>query len=339
MSSQNQIVELTQEVNRIAQGKVSQINDINREATFLAINASIEAAHAGEAGRGFAVVASHLKDVSAKIGTLTTELNSELTGLGSRMVTMLHSQDAQRLADLSANMIEIIDRNLYERSCDVRWWATDAAVTACAAQADAAAVAHACERLGVILNAYTVYLDLWIVDLDGKVIANGRPQRYSVAGQHSAAGAEWFQNALKTASGDDYTVADIEVSQALGGAQVATYATAIRANGATHGPVTGVLAVFFDWGPQAKAVLGSVRMSDEEKANVRCMLLDSSYRVLASSDGKGVLSERFGLKRADGQKTGYYEDGGATVAFAETPGYETYKGLGWLGAIVRNARK
>ena len=30
----------------------------------------------------------------------------------------------------------------------------------------------------VILGAYTVYLDLWLCDLDGKVIANGRADRF-----------------------------------------------------------------------------------------------------------------------------------------------------------------
>jgi hypothetical protein len=34
------------------------------------------------------------------------------------------------------NAIEIIDRNLYERTCDVRWWATDSAVVACAMAGD-----------------------------------------------------------------------------------------------------------------------------------------------------------------------------------------------------------
>jgi len=336
MSNQNsQIVQLTQEVNRIAQGKVAAINEINREATFLAINASIEAAHAGQVGRGFSVVASHLKEVSQKIGALTTELSTELTALAERMVSQLQEQDAQRMVDLAANMIEIIDRNLYERSCDVRWWATDAAVTDCAARQDAQALAHASSRLGIILDNYTVYLDIWIIGLDGRVIANGRSGRYGVAGNHSVARAEWFTKALGTQSGADYAVTDIEISEALGKAQVATYATAIREGGQERGAPTGVLAVFFDWEPQARAVLDSVRMSEEDKASVRCMLIDANYRVLASSDGRGVLTERYPLRREEGQKTGHYDVDQGRVAFAETPGYETYKGLGWLGVIAR----
>ena len=33
-----------------------------------------------------------------------------------------------RLSDLALNNIDLIDRNLYERSCDVRWWATDSSI-------------------------------------------------------------------------------------------------------------------------------------------------------------------------------------------------------------------
>lgn len=32
------------------------------------------------------------------------------------------------MTDLALNVVDLIDRNLYERSCDVRWWATDSAV-------------------------------------------------------------------------------------------------------------------------------------------------------------------------------------------------------------------
>ena len=38
----------------------------------------------------------------------------------------------------------------------------------------------------------------------------------------------------------------------------------------------------------------------------------------------------------NGSKSGVYKDrAGPQVAFHLTPGYETYKGLGWFGVIVR----
>ncbi|MDB5502431.1 MAG: chemotaxis protein, partial [Tardiphaga sp.] len=40
----------------------------------------------------------------------------------------------------------------------------------------------------------------------------------------------------------------------------------------------------------------------------------------------------------NGGRSGFYHDrSGALVAFHATPGYETYKGLGWYGVIVRSA--
>ena len=82
----------------------------------------------------------------------------------------------QRLVDLALNAIEIMDRNLYERTCDVRWWATDAAIVE-AVTLTIRAAAHASQRLGVILRAYTVYLDIWLCDPTGQVIAHGRMTR------------------------------------------------------------------------------------------------------------------------------------------------------------------
>ena len=70
---------------------------------------------------------------------------------------------------------------------------------------------------------------------------------------------------------------------------MATYATAIREHGLQDGRPIGVLAVFFDWAPQASSVVKSVRLSEEEWSRTRCMLVDARFRVLASSDDKGAL--------------------------------------------------
>jgi hypothetical protein len=65
------------------------------------------------------------------------------------------------------------------------------------------------------------------------------------------------------------------------------------------------------------------------------MLLDREFRVIAASDRRGVLNEKFPLKTG-GKTAGYYTgDKGETVGFALTPGYETYKGLGWYGVICQ----
>jgi hypothetical protein len=142
----------------------------------------------------------------------------------------------------------------------------------------------------------------------------------------------WFRDALRTGDGDDYVVADVATAPALDGAPVATYATAIRRGAQPDGQPIGALGIFFDWAPQAAAIVGGVGLSDEEKRNARVMLLDGKNRVIAASDGLGVLTETYALN-AKGVARGFYVEPGRLVAHALTPGYETYRGLGWSGVI------
>ena len=332
------IARLTAEVNQIAVDKTKSIQQITNQMKMLALNALIESSRAGAQGAGFAVVAQEVRGVGQLVENIARELETELTkrtgSLMSSIDQMVKRSRGERLVDLSLNAIELIDRNLYERTCDVRWWATDSAVVDCATAPGDTSIAHVAERLGVILSAYTVYLDLWLCDLDGNVIANGRPERFKVRGQN-VAGTKWFGQARGLASGDDYVAGDVECQPLLGNAQVATYCASVRAGGQSRGKPIGVLAIHFDWERQARAIVQGVRVGADEKARV--LLVDSRLRVIAASDGQGILSEHVSLS-LNGRRSGFYHDrSGALVAFHATPGYETYRGLGWFGVIVSAA--
>lgn len=333
------IVALSRAVSDLATRKMDEIQAITNTTKILALNALIEAMRAGEAGRGFAVVAQEVKAISERVTGIGEELRrqmavqtDELDTLGKRLVSQLRGG---RLADLALNMIDIIDRNLYERSCDVRWWATDSAVVDCAAGPSAENRRHASQRLAVILGAYTVYLDLWVVDTRGTVLANGRPDRYRRAVGSSVAGESWFRDALATRNGGEFAVADIAVNDLLDHGTVATYATAIREGGEETGAVVGVLGIFFDWQTQSQGVVDSVRLTEEERSRTRCLLVDRRHRVIAASDRRGVLTETFALRTNGHSHGSYADDRGSVVGFALTPGYETYRGLGWYGIIVQ----
>lgn len=323
-----------------AAGKITEIQKITGALRMLALNALIESARAGEHGRGFSVVAAEVREIATRVETIAEALRAELAtqidDLGNATASMADAAIGGRLVDLALNAIEIIDRNLYERTCDVRWWATDSAIADCAADRNEANCAYASKRLGVILNAYTVYLDLWLCDLDGRVIANGRPERYNVRGL-DVSREPWFARAAALASGDDYTVADISLCGPLNNAQVATYAASVREGGESHKRPLGVLAVHFDWAPQARTIVKGARLDADEWEKTTVMIVDAKRRIIASSDDNHSLNDVLSLETG-GRSSGYSVTADESiVAFHATPGYETYRGLGWYGVIKRKA--
>lgn len=332
------VVALAGAVREAAAGRVAAIRGITRLTKMLALNAKIEAARAGTAGRGFGVVADEVKKVSEVVTTVADELEAdlirraeELAAVGQAMASQARGQ---RLTDLALNAIDIIDRNLYERTCDVRWWATDAAVVEGLEQPSPERLEHLCARLGVILDAYTVYLDLWVVDREGRVVGNGRPGRYAVTGNASLAQQPWLREALDRPGADHFGATEVWRCPELANALVTTYVAPVRAGGSPKGEVIGALVTFFDWEPQAAGVVRGVRLTPAERDTTRVMLVDGRGRVIASSDGHGLLAETLDIRHQN-RREGYWQDGHTMTGFAVTPGYETWRGLGWYGVVRR----
>lgn len=313
---------------------------IASQTNLLALNASIEAARSGDAGRGFAVVAQEVKTLANQTRELSNEFRSAVLSriqYGIEMTEeLVRDVEGTRLTEMAQTLVQIIVRNLFERTADVRWWATDEAFYRCLEAGTPETAKHATARLGVINQFYTVYLNLVLTDTEGRVVAVSRPDRFpSLIGAY--VGSErWFTGAMTTRSGADYVVDDVGESKLHGNSPAAVYATAVRAGGDLDGEIVGTLAVFFDWGPQSHSVVATEpTLSADEWTRTCVMLLDSEFRVIAASDPRRVYRS-YPLETGGAAKGAYTDRSGDVVAFARTLGYEEYDGLGWYGCVVQS---
>ena len=311
---------------------------IASQTNLLALNATIEAARSGAAGKGFAVVAQEVKTLATQARENSDQFRRILQGMitaGIDLSTQIIGQvEGTRLTDIAQTLVQIIVRNLYERTADCRWWATDDAFFRCLEEPTEARQQHAIKRLGVINKFYGVYINLVLTNTSGKILAISRPDLFPGMIGADASNQKWFSQAIRLNNGGEYVVDDIHNCHLHGGKPVAVYATAVREGGEMSTKATGVLAVFFDWGPQADSIVRKEpTLTPEEWTRSRVLLLDRNHKIIASSDGLDIYSQ-YPLQ-AQGGKGSYTDTTGANVAYAQTIGYEEYDGLGWYGVIIQ----
>ena len=328
---------------------IDEIDEINDRTHLLSLNARIESARAGgEAGAAFGVVASAIKGLSEKSSQVAIQMASEtqtaiseLERISSELVFNMTNAHGVRLADLALTNIELIDRNLYERSCDARWWATDSSLGAALREPSTETLGHCVKRLATILRAYTVYFDLVVCDLNGKVIANGRPDTYRSVGTDCSRAA-WFRAALTTKDGLEFGFEGVHASPLANGKRVLVYSCAIRDNGESSGEIVGVLGILLNWDSLAQTVVGATPIEAENRETTRVCIMDDTGLILADTEQK-QLQETLDLRAiqsavrsAKGHAALTLRNGPHHVGYAKSPGYETYA-TGWHSLVLQKS--
>jgi hypothetical protein len=319
---------------------IGEISDINSNTRLLALNARIEAARAGEAGAAFSVVAGEVQSLSEKTSGIANELATKTKKSIAELSDIIGtSVRGTRLSDIALTNIDLIDRNLYERSCDVRWWATDSSVVDALTKGTADAYKFACDRLGVILNSYTVYVDLVLADKEGKIVANGRPDQFKSIGR-SVADQEWFTTAQRTRSGEEFGFQTAHRSELINRQPTLVYSCGVRQGGLANGALIGVLGIIFNWEALAQTIMKAVPLSAAEKEATRCCIVDSTGHVLADSFEKHLIDtlDVSELPDAFTRKKGFfvthYQGRDCCIGHAKAPGFETYT-TGWYSLIIQ----
>jgi chemotaxis signal transduction protein len=198
-----------------------------------------------------------LKEIS-ETGSKTKDVFSGSIGDLHQTVVTSYLRDNQVKAELA---IDVMDRNLYERAADCRWWAlvpvfSEVLSNDTASEQDARAIANV---LRSIADLYPVYTNLVVFDRDGKIVAVSDEQKQGLVG--SVLEEEWVGRILRLRDPQDYVVSDFAPSPLYDDRHTYIYGAAIPS--ARGQRAAGGVACVFDAEPQLAAMLKDALPRDD----------------------------------------------------------------------------
>lgn len=221
--------------------------------------------------------------------------------------------------------IDILKRNLFERTADVGFLATDDDIVQFLLAGDFShqAVAPIEERLTEYRNKYTVYWEIVVLDTEGNVRAHlDRDNPLSHSTDPLLAEAMASSQYVET-----YRPTDL----VPGGGDVLAYSQAIR-HPATNQPI-GVLALLFDFEGEMAGIFESLKRSSDD---IVIMILDEAGRAIASSDPARAPSGRtYPLALRDDFHMAQLCGEAYLAKTLTTKGYQGFIGLPWYGHVQK----
>ncbi|MDP8568857.1 chemotaxis protein CheW [Methylophilus aquaticus] len=198
--------------------------------------------------------------------------------------------------------VDIMDRNLYERANDVRWWALTYSFRALLGQNHLSVddKKKVSSILGYINSLYTVYDNLIVFDRKGEVIAVSNHRYEALVG--TPLQEEWVGRTRSCQSTQDYVVSRFEQTALYEGKHTYVYAAPVRHLDGNS--IVGGIAIVFDSAPQFEAMLKDVVPKDGDNLPVAgsfTVFVSEQSHVIASSRRDIVVGNSFELMPAIGK--------------------------------------
>lgn len=188
--------------------------------------------------------------------------------------------DAEASAKLA---IEIMDRNLYERANDCRWWAMTPIF-----EEELSREISDSQRLGEVLtyinSLYTVYTNLFIYDRHATIIASSNDS--SIIGKKVS--GDYISKTLSNSSSQNYFVSPFENTPFYTNESTYIYSATIRFKGKT----VGGISIVFDATPQFNAMLKDSFPS--QKSGFSCFI-DRKGTILSTTSTNQNSMEKMEL--------------------------------------------
>lgn len=269
----------------------------------------------------------------------------------------------QYLEDLkfqSSLAIDIMDRNLYERANDCRWWALTTTFRECLSHGN---IRDEDQRkmssiLAYINDLYTVYSTMFIYDRDGVILAVSNPTENAIIGKK--VGYSWAMETLDLKTTQEYVVSTFEPSPYYNNRSTYIYNACIRNFNEEN---VGGIGIVFDAESQFEAMLHDTLPKDENHQipeGMFALFIDRSSRVISTTNSEIRVGEMIQLPvsileltpgQSDAQilpYNGVYYAIGATCShgyreYKQSDGYDNdiiallYRPIGEIQAIENEA--
>jgi chemotaxis signal transduction protein len=187
---------------------------------------------------------------------------------------------------LAVLAVDIMDRNLYERANDCRWWALTSAFKQILSEGKVSSEdkAKISSILAYINGLYTVYTNLFVYDSTGKILAVSNPTEEYLSG--TVLTKDWVRQTLALKDSQKYSVSPFTVSELYGDRHTYIYGAPIACTKDKKKTVGGI-GIVFDSEPQFREMLND-SLPRDEKGNIKegCfgIFADRNRNIISSSD-------------------------------------------------------
>jgi len=318
-----------------------KVQDDKQSIKLISLNGIVFASKLGKRGVALGPVFDQITETGDFATSKMEELLREMA-VGELMLNL------KTLETFSKQAIDLIDRNLFERSAAIRWWSTDQYFWRALQEPTDENVLAAAHRLRDINSSYAMYRNLLLADRMGRVLTASTPELIPDVSEVRVADHPWFVRAMRSKKPGDYSVQDVGQTDLERGARRSLiYSGAVRRDGARSGDCVGVLASLFDWETESGKILKTCLPKDRKGKRIDgCVAFytNKDMQVIETTDANLVplstvpdLPQENQTLEAGASTSGVLRMGNHVyiIGSSRSKGYREYEGLGWSAHILR----
>jgi len=206
---------------------------------------------------------SRLKPILRAIGRIGTNTSNLFESSVSSLFSTVVSTSLVDTGFLASLCVDIMDRNLYERANDCRWWALDSTIRRILAknEIDPTSQNKLTNILSYINDLYTVYSNIFVFDLTGTIVAVSNPNHSEDIGKTLT--MPFISEILINAQPEKYFVSLFEKTDLYDNRHTYIYGASITDSNNRSRTVGGI-GIVFDSEDQFKTILQESLNTDND---------------------------------------------------------------------------